>query len=102
MELIMTCDFIGAKEAEELGLINKVVPPDKLKDAVKELIEKLKSKSPVALRVAKAAVNKSMETLLPAGLAYETEAFTLSSTSEDFSEGVKAFLEKRKPAWKGR
>jgi enoyl-CoA hydratase len=102
MELIMTCDFIGAKEAEELGLINKVVPPDKLKDAVKELIEKLKSKSPVALRLAKAAVNKSMETLLPAGLAYETEAFTLSSTSEDFSEGVKAFLEKRKPAWKGR
>ena len=102
MELILTGDMIDAKEAERLGIVNKVVPPDKLRDAVKELAEKLKSKSPVALKIAKAAVNKSLETLLPAGLAYETEAFTLCSTTEDFNEGVKAFLEKRKPEWKGR
>ncbi|RLF15783.1 MAG: crotonase [Thermoprotei archaeon] len=102
MELIMTGDMIDAREAERLGIVNKVVPPDKLKEAVKELADKLKSKSPVALKIAKAAVNKSLETLLSAGLAYETEAFTLCSTTEDFNEGVKAFLEKRKPEWKGR
>ena len=102
MELILTGDVIDAREAERLGMVNKVVPPDKLRDAVKELAEKLKSKSPVALKIAKAAVNKSLETLLPAGLAYEAEAFTLCSTTEDFNEGVKAFLEKRKPEWKGR
>ena len=102
MELAMTGDLIDAKEAERLGIVNRVVPPDKLKDAVKELADKLKSKSPVALKLVKAAINKSVETLLPAGLAYETEAFTLCSTSEDFDEGVRAFLEKRKPTWKGR
>ncbi|MEM4700225.1 MAG: enoyl-CoA hydratase-related protein [Candidatus Nezhaarchaeales archaeon] len=102
MELTMTGDLIDAREAERLGIVNKVVPPDKLREAVKELADKLKSKSPVALKLIKAAVNKSAETLLPAGLAYETEAFTLCSTSEDFSEGVRAFLEKRKPTWRGR
>ncbi|MCX8204665.1 MAG: enoyl-CoA hydratase/isomerase family protein [Candidatus Nezhaarchaeota archaeon] len=102
MELIMTGDLVDAKEAEGLGIVNKVVPLDKLRGAVKELADKLKSKSPVALKFIKAAVNKSAEALLPAGLAYETEAFTLCSTSEDFSEGVRAFLEKRKPTWRGK
>lgn len=102
MELAMTGDLIDAREAERLGIVNRVVPPDKLKEAVKELSEKLKSKSPVALKLVKASINKSVETLLPAGLAYETEAFTLCSTSEDFSEGVRAFLEKRKPVWRGK
>lgn len=102
MELAMTGDLIDAKEAERLGIVNKTVPFDKLKETVIELVNKLKSKSPVALKMVKAAINRSQESLLLSGLAYETEAFTLCSTSEDFNEGVKAFLEKRKPEWKGR
>lgn len=102
MELILTGEFIDAKEAERLGIVNKVVPKEKLKEAVLELVNKLKLKSLVALKMAKAAINKSQEALLQAGLAYETEAFTLCTTSEDFNEGVKAFLEKRKPEWRGR
>ncbi|MFQ5762822.1 MAG: enoyl-CoA hydratase/isomerase family protein, partial [Candidatus Bathyarchaeia archaeon] len=101
-ELIFTGEPITAQQALELGLVNKVVPADKLMETVRELAGKLAAKSPAILKLAKAAVNHSMESTLTAGLGYEGELFSLCFSTEDQKEGVKAFLEKRKPAFKGR
>jgi len=101
-ELIFTGDFISAEEALRLGLVNKVVPREKLKEAVDELITKLKSKSPVILQFAKLAVNKSLETPLSVGLAAEADLSAMCFGTEDQKEGARAFLEKRKPQYKGK
>jgi enoyl-CoA hydratase len=86
----------------ELGLVNKVVPSNKLMDAVNELLEKIKSKSPVMIAAAKEAINASMEMNLTEGLRYEAQILARLFSTEDQKEGAKAFLEKRKPEWKGR
>ena len=83
-------------------MINKVVPQEKLKEAVDELIAKLKAKSPVILKIAKMSINKALETSLSVGLQMEKELFVMCFGTEDQKEGVKAFLEKRKPEYKGR
>jgi len=101
-ELIFTGDRVSAKDMAELGLVNKVVPPDKLMDAVNELLEKIKSKSPIIIAAAKEAINASMEMNLMEGLKYEAQIFTKLFATEDQKEGAKAFLEKRKPLWKGK
>jgi enoyl-CoA hydratase len=101
-ELIFTGDMISATEAERIGLINRVVPAEKLNEVVEELARKLIGKSPVMLRLAKAAVNQSMEVGLSAGLSYEFEAFALCFSTEDQKEGMSAFFEKRRPVYKGR
>ena len=101
-ELVFTGDFISAEEALRLGLVNKVVPREKLKEAVEELITKLKSKSPVILQFAKLAVNKSLETPLSVGMAAEADFFAMCFGTEDQKEGARAFLEKRKPQYKGK
>jgi len=100
-ELIFTGNRISARELEKLGAVNKVVPPDKLMDAVNELLEKIKSKSPVVLAVAKEAINASLELPLSAGIRYEMQVFSQLFSTEDQKEGARAFLEKRKPQWKG-
>lgn len=101
-ELIFTGDSISATEAERHGMINQVVPPDELKEAAYELVGKLLRRSPITLKLAKAAVNKSMEVGLSEGLSYELELFSLCFSTEDQKEGAKAFLEKRRPVFKGR
>ena len=101
-ELILTGDRVSAKELERLGLVNRVVPTDKLMDAVKEYVEKLKSKSPIIIAAAKEAVNAALETGLEEGLKLEGKIFALLFSTEDQKEGARAFLEKRKPVWKGR
>ena len=101
-ELVLTGDFISADEALRLGLVNKVVPGDKLRGAVDEVINKLKSKSPAILRFAKLAVNKSLETPLSAGIQSEADFFALCFGTEDQKEGAKAFLEKRSPKYTGK
>jgi enoyl-CoA hydratase/carnithine racemase len=101
-ELVFTGDMVSAKEMMELGLVNKVVPSNKLIDAVNEFAEKIKSKSPLIIAFAKEALNSSLEMNLTEGLRYEASLFTQLFGTEDQKEGSKAFLEKRKPEWKGK
>ncbi|MEM3565310.1 MAG: enoyl-CoA hydratase/isomerase family protein [Candidatus Bathyarchaeia archaeon] len=101
-ELIFTGDRLSAKEMAELGLINKVVPLDQLMNTVNEFIEKIKSKSPLVIGIAKEAINQSLETSLSEGFKYEAQLFAQLFSTEDQKEGAKAFLEKRKPVWKGK
>lgn len=101
-ELVFTGKMIDAKTAERIGLINMVVPPEKLKSAVDELAKVIMSKPPIAIRLAKELINNSIETDQRIGLIHEAEAFGILTSTEDFREGVSAFLEKRKPEYKGK
>ena len=101
-ELVYTGDIIRAEEADRLGLVNRVVPMDELMPAAKELARKIAAKSAAALKLAKTAINRGMQTNLESGLKYEYELYSLSLSLEDKSEGVNAFLEKRAPKFVGR
>ncbi|AYB29534.1 enoyl-CoA hydratase-related protein [Chryseolinea soli] len=102
MELILTGRFMPAEEALAHGLINKIVPVEMyLKEAV-ALAQEIARMSPVAVQLAKEAVNRSFETLLDEGLAFERKNFYLSFASADQKEGMKAFIEKRKPNYTGK
>lgn len=101
-ELIFTGKMIDAKTAEKLSLLNKVVPPDKLKSTVKEIATELMTKPPVGIQLAKQLINSSIEIDLTKGLVQEAQAFGVLAATEDFDEGVAAFIEKRKPKFKGR
>jgi enoyl-CoA hydratase len=100
-ELILTGDIIDAREAEKIGLVNHVVPHDELKPRVMELAKKIASKPPVAVRLAKIALNESATTDLPAGLALEKALQAVLFGTKDKQEGTVAFLEKRKPQFTG-
>jgi enoyl-CoA hydratase len=101
-EMILTGDHISAEEAYRLGLVNQVVPMAELNDAVAKFCEKLSSKGPVALHMAKAAMNNGLQADLRTGLEIEARCFSLCFGTEDRLEGMKAFLEKRKAHYKGR
>jgi enoyl-CoA hydratase/carnithine racemase len=100
--MIYTGKMIDAKTAEQLGLLNKVVPPDQLMTAARELAAEIANKAPVAIRVAKSLIDSSLETNLEVGLAHEREGFAVVASTEDLQEGVSAFFEKRKPKFKGK
>ena len=102
LELLMTGEQIDAAEALQLRLVNKVVPTDELDRAVDELIKNQLSKSPVTLSILKDAVNKGIEMDLEYALQHEAECFESVLETEDAREGLKAFLEKRKPEFKGK
>jgi enoyl-CoA hydratase len=101
-ELIYTGDIISAQEALRLGVVNQVVPQDKLRETVEKLIGKLKKKSPAILRLAKIAINKSLDEPLSMGLEAELDLFAMAFGTEDQKEGARAFLEKRAPNYKGK
>ena len=98
-EYLFTGKWMSAQEAERLGLVNQVVPADKLEEAVAEMAARLASKSPQTLKEMKRLVNKGLETSLDAGLEMEGQACVLHATSEDAQEGLRAFIEKREPKW---
>jgi len=100
-ELIFTGKMIDAKTAESIGLVNKVVPLDKLMTTAEEFAKELIGKPPLALALAKLLVNSSLNLDIRTGLAYEAALIALISATEDFKEGVTAFLEKRRPKFKG-
>jgi enoyl-CoA hydratase len=102
MELILTGDLIDAAQAKAIGLVNDVVPAAELQDRVRALASRIAEKSPIALRMAKEAVKGASRMNLREGLDRETDLFSLTFGSDDKAEGVRAFLEKRKPDFKGR
>lgn len=101
-ELVFTGRMIDARTAEQLGIINMVVPQDKFRETVRQFAIELASKAPVAIRVAKALINKGENIGLDSALALEREGFGVVASTEDLKEGVSAFTEKRKPTFKGR
>ncbi len=102
VEMILTGRMMGAEEALSAGLVSKVVPQEGLMDAVKETAGQVLSKGPLAVRLAKLAVQAGYETDQRTGLLIERLAQAVLFTSEDKREGTSAFVEKRRPDFKGR
>ncbi|MCL2713329.1 MAG: enoyl-CoA hydratase [Alphaproteobacteria bacterium] len=102
MDLCLTGRTMDAAEAERSGLVSRVVPTDKLMDEVMAAAEKIASMSQPAAAMAKEAVNRAFETTLTEGLCLERNLFHSTFALEDRSEGMAAFIEKRKPANRNR
>ncbi len=100
-EICMTGMQLSALEAKELGLVAQVFKPEELIDKTMEVAKSMANKAMVALRAIKEVINKGLEIDLRTGCALEAEAFATSFSSEDAKEGATAFLEKRKPVFKG-
>ena len=102
LELILTGEPIDAREAHRIGLVNRVVPQTDLAGAVESLARALLTRGPAALRFALQAVHEGLQMTLEEGLSMEAALFGLCCATEDMREGTRAFVEKRKPAFKGR
>ncbi len=98
-ELIFTGDMVNAQTAYSIGLVNRVVPADQLMDVCLELANKIASKGPVAVKLAKKVINEGIQARLDEGSAYESRDFGECFASGEAKEGMSAFLEKRKPNW---
>jgi enoyl-CoA hydratase len=101
-EMIYTGDNINAAEAYRIGLVNKVVPKDKLMEEAKAIAKKLASKPKAAFALIKRCIDNGLNMNLASGLTMEMDAFSIAFTSEDGREGINAFVEKRKPNYKGK
>jgi enoyl-CoA hydratase len=102
LELILTAETISAQEALEIGLVNKVIAGEELAAEAETIAKTITTKGPIALRYAKEAINKGLDLTLEQGLHLEADLYLLLHTTEDRTEGIKAFLEKRLPKFKGR
>lgn len=100
-ELVLTGEIIDAREAERLGLVSKVVRPSELRATAQSMAEKILSRGPLATRLAKLALNTAARTGLVGGLTVERLAQTILLDTKDKDEGMTAFLEKRKPRFRG-
>src|SRR4051794_15691596 len=102
MEMVLTGYMIDAATAERFGLVNHVYPADQLEAETMKLAEKIAEKAPIALQLSKEAVKFASRSNLDEGLRREIDLFAICFSTEDKQEGVAAFLEKRKPEFKGR
>jgi enoyl-CoA hydratase len=102
MEMVMTGRMITAEEALRWGLVNAVVPVERFLEEAKTWAREIAGKPPVAVKLAKESVLKAFDTTIEGGLEFERKNFYLLFASEDQKEGMKAFVEKRKPEWKNR
>ena len=102
MEMILTGDMIDAATAHKFGLVNHVHPAADLESETMKLAEKIAEKAPIALQLCKEAVKFASRSNLDEGLRREVDLFAICFSTEDKKEGVAAFLEKRKPEFKGR
>jgi len=101
LEMILTGDIISAPEAQQLGLINKVVPPDDLEAETMKFAAKIAKKSPLAIQIGKTGVYAMSEIPYHQAVDYMDELFASLCGTEDAIEGINAFMEKREPVWKG-
>jgi enoyl-CoA hydratase len=102
LQLVLTGEIVDAVSAYEIGLLDEIVPAVDLRERTLEIARSMAEKSPVTLALAKRALRAAYEMPLTAGLAHERDLFALAFATEDKEEGVRAFLEKRPPEWKGR
>jgi enoyl-CoA hydratase len=102
MEMVLTGRSMGAREAEQAGLVARVVPVEVYLDEALKLANEIASRPPIAVRLAKEAVNKAFETSLSDGLDYERRLFYFLFATDDQKEGMRAFIEKRQAEWQGR
>lgn len=98
-ELIFTGDLIDAHEAVRIGLVNKVVAPDALFEEARNIAKKIIEVGPTAVRLAKTVINRGIDANMTTANSYETEAFSILFSTDEAKEGMKAFLEKRRPKW---
>jgi enoyl-CoA hydratase len=102
MDVILSGRFLSGREALDFGLVSRLVADEAWLDEAKRLAREIAKQSPVALRLAKRAVNAAFEGPLRTGVEYERQAFAIALSSADAKEGMAAFLEKRKPDFAGR
>jgi enoyl-CoA hydratase/carnithine racemase len=102
MEMLLTGEFASAEEALAEGLVNKVVPAEELEAETRKLAEKIAEASPLVVGVGKGAFYRQLEMPTEQAYAYTKEVMSFNATFADAQEGICAFLEKRKPEWKGR
>ena len=102
MEMILNNRTLNSQEAYQFGLVNRVVPPETYLEEALRLAEEIASRAPLAVRAAKRMINQVYEESLTAGLLQEKQEFYNLFSSEDQKEGMQAFIEKRKPEWKGK
>jgi enoyl-CoA hydratase len=102
LEMILTAEMVGADEAYRIGLANRVVEPDALLPATRELMRGILANGPVALGLAIECATRGMEVSVDDGLAMESHLFGLLAATEDMREGMQAFLEKRAAEFRGR
>ena len=102
MEMVLNNRTLSAQEALEFGLVNYVVPVEEYLDKAMKLAKRISVRAPLAVRQAKASVNKAYELSLTEALEYERNAFYFLFATEDQKEGMKAFIEKRSAEWKGK
>jgi enoyl-CoA hydratase len=101
MEMILNDRRLSAQEAYRFGMVNRVVPVESYLEEALKLAEEIASRAPVAVRAAKKMINQAFERTLSDGLATEKQEFYNLFATEDQKEGMRAFMEKRKPEWKG-
>lgn len=102
MEMILNNRILSAQEALQFGLVNRVVPVERCLDEAAALAAEIAARAPLAVRLAKEAINRAYETSLQEGLEAERRAFYMLFASQDQKEGMAAFIEKRPPRWKGQ
>jgi enoyl-CoA hydratase len=102
IQLITTAEMIDAAEAYRIGLVNKVVPGDGLMQAATEMMEQILANGPMAVALSMEAIDRGLEMSLEEGFVLEANHFGLLASTEDMAEGMKAFLEKRTPAFRGQ
>jgi len=102
VEMILLGEPVSAREAQRMGLVSLVVPLRELSKVVADMARRMAAGAPLALRYAKEAINKGLDLTLEQGLRLETDLYLLLQTTEDRTEGITSFLEKRRPEFRGR
>ena len=101
IELILTAGVISAQEAFDIGLVSRIIPQKELASEAEALAKKMSTQAPISLRYVKEAVNKGLDMTLEQGLRLEGDLYFLIHTTDDRTEGIKSFIEKRTPEFKG-